>query len=186
MNKIKIIKIIVWVIAVLVVCVFALGMYALFGSVTSHNIERYINLTEENNFLPKLDELGEYEDYYFKYYHKNNLFIFSSDAYTLKVSYDAENYEKEKERLEQKYVYRTEPWRNWGGEKAKEAQFQIDTFDMKILSELEYDQLHYPKRLAFVGTSDKNQEIAYVYYYDSELDYIDRSFAEFLREDCGW
>ena len=33
---------------------------------------------------------------------------------------------------------------------------------------------------------DEKQEIAYVYYYNFDLDVINTSFGEFLKEECGW
>ena len=51
---------------------------------------------------------------------------------------------------------------------------------------LEAYDLYYPKELVFVGVSQSRNEIAFIYFYDFDLDYIDRSFADFLIEDCGW
>ena len=68
----------------------------------------------------------------------------------------------------------------WGS-----LHFQYDSFAFNVLDVNKYD-LTYPKKLVFVGFSDKKQEIAYVYYYNFDLDFIDTSFGEFLKEECGW
>lgn len=106
----------------------------LIGEWVSYNIKYYTELTQTNTILPKIDEVGEYENYYFKYYH-NDMLIFESDAYILKIAYDADNYEKEKERINQKYVYQSKPVADTVETitYVKEPSFTIDTFNMKML-----------------------------------------------------
>ena len=110
--------------------------------------------------------------------------MFYSDAYTLKVSYDEAAYKEEKERLAEKYEYQEEQLRYLSDDPPKDPEFQVDTFDFKVLSTKEYD-LNYPKKLIFIGTSDEKKEIAYIYFLDYELDSAD-SLEYILRSFCGW
>ena len=57
---------------------------------------------------------------------------------------------------------------------------------MRILSWDKHSVREYPHDFIFVGTSDMEQSICYIYYLDTDLDYIDTSFEEFLRKECGW
>ncbi len=157
-------------------------LWILFGNSVSYNIEKYNDIVESVDVLPELDELGNYDDLYFKHFHDRMLF-WLSDAYTLKVSYDNQNYNKEKELLSQKFIYQTDTLKYIENE--KEPHFQYDGFEFNVLDVNEYD-LMYPKKLVFVGFSDKKQEIAYVYYYNFDLDSINTSFGEFLKGECGW
>ncbi len=168
-------------ILIFVVCPLVI-LWVLFGDSVSYNVEKYNEVLESVDVLPALDEIGNYEDLYFKHYHDRMLF-FVSDAYTLKVSYDVQNYNKEKELLSEKFVYQTDTLRY--NENEKEPHFQYDGFEFNVLDVNKYD-LMYPKKLVLVGFSDQKQEIAYVYYYDFDLDVIDTSFGEFLKEECGW
>ena len=138
------------------------------------------------NILPKIEELGEYKDIDFKFYRKNML-IFKSDAYILKVSYDEDDYNKQKDKLSKHYIYQTENVSDsrTGITYLIEPSFIIDTFQMNMLSNQEYGMI-YPKELVFIGASNEKKMISYVYYLDDDLDYIDRSFKEFLKSDCGW
>lgn len=174
------------VVIIVILFVFVTVINAMVGGWVSYNINRYIDIAETKVILPNIEELGEYEDIDFKFY-RNNMLIFKSDAYILKTSYNDENYEKEKERITKNYSYQTESVRDIVDKNTyeKEPYFIIDTFNMKMLSLLEYD-LEYPEELIFIGTSDENKSIAYVYYYNQDLDYIDNSFERFLKEDCGW
>ena len=175
-----------FVVIIAVICVFVVAINAVIGGWVSYNINRYINLTMTNNILPKLEEIGEYKDVDFKFY-RNNMLIFQSDAYILKVSYDEDNYNKQKEKLSQKYIYQTEDVadKGIGITYLKEPSFIIDTFQMNMLSNQEYGMI-YPKELVFIGASDEKKMISYVYYFDDDLDYIDKPFKDFLKSDCGW
>lgn len=175
-------KIVISVVSLILLCAAAFVINALIGGWTSYDINKYAELVSEQNALPKLDELGKYDSIYFKYYH-NNMLIFESDAYVLKLSYDDDNYQKEKNKLSQKYIYQTEPLSYIGN--TKEPTFQTDSFDFKVLDVNKYD-LFYPKELIFIGTSDKSKQIAYVYFYDFDIDSINVTFEEFLKEECGW
>lgn len=156
---------------------------------TSSDINLYTQLVEnEDNhpyaeYMPSLDELGEYESLDFYYYHKT-MFVFHSDAYTLKVTYDEGEFETEKEKVLNNYSYRRKIPLREEKELKKDPEFHIDTFEFKLLSTPESDA--YPKELTFIGISEETNEIAYVYYYDQDLDYIDTTFEEFLKNECGY
>ncbi len=67
----------------------------------------------------------------------------------------------------------------------KDASFELDGYRFKMLSTSEYG-LYYPKEIVFVGISEGNNEIAFVYFEDRDLDYIEDSFEDFLLDECGW
>lgn len=157
----------------------ALGNY----EKVSYDISLYTQLAEEEDVLPKAEELGRYKDLNFKHFHKN-MFIYASDAYILKVKYNNDEYKTEKQRVLNNYLFQSQIPINYD-EAEKAAEFKIESFDFKILSIDEYN-LCYPKKLVFVGVSDKTNEIAYVFYNDEELDYIGTGFEEFFKENCGW
>lgn len=131
-----------------------------------YGMDYYAEFVKSNDFMPKIENLGKYESIDFRHYH-HNMFIFESDAYILTVKYNAEEYEKEKKKAKSGYdTY---------------ARFVLDGFDFEAI-----DTGYYPKRMFFVGKSNSTCEITYVYFYDADLDRIDKSYAEFLIKDCGW
>ena len=154
------------------------ALWSVFGSVTKTDLKYYEQLTNEVTILPKLSELKNSETINFKYYYKNNL-IFGSDAYTLSVKYDEDTYFNEKKELETKYTFHLSDMYN------KSSIFYMDSFRFQALS-LENDEISYPKRLMFIGTSDKLNEIVYVFYRNDDLDYIEFSFDYFFKKECGW
>ncbi len=188
----------VWIVTLAVIaCIIVAICFLTVPSYPSHNpilalknLELFeendieVELTELKTILPMIEDLGSYTDIEFRHYQKN-MFIFSSDAYTLKVTYDAENYQNEKENFSKKYVYEKDKLSDYGGYN-KDPDFEMDTYSFKMLSYDNYKLQAYPHEMVFVGVSDERQEIAVVYYSDSDLDIIDSSFPEFLISECGW
>jgi len=177
------------IIAVLLVIIAVLSASGYFLFVTkgkvSYDIFRWNKLQMQLECLPSVEDMGGYEDLEFKHYNKKYGLIFESDAYILKASYSEEEYEEQKSVLSEKYLFSEKVGMLINPEDEKEASFTLDTFDFKILSEREYG-LYYPQNIVFVGTSDDKNEIVFIYYSDSDLDYISETFQEFLVDNCGW
>ena len=60
-------------------------------------------------------------------------------------------------------------------------EFELDGFRFRSVA-----GENYPHEMLFVGTSDETGEIAYIYFYDSDLDSVSRGAAALLREYTGW
>ncbi len=137
-----------------------------------YGMDDYAEFTESNNLMPKSENLGEYEAAEFRHFHKERLLGFDSDAYTLIVKYNEEEYEKEKYEIDTEYI---------GFKK-----FELDNFDFTLVESNQLNSINIPKEMLFVGISNSTYEIAYVYFYDDDFDYMDKNYAEFLIKDCGW
>ena len=181
----KIIRSVLIAAVAVIVILIGLFVYSLFGErkKVSYDIADYNQLVENIDCFPALDKLGDYEDYTFKHLHIDRG-MFESDGYVLRVSYSDSEFAEVKNVAEE-YVYQYTVM-NFGKETTERiAQFTVDEFSFKMLSVNEYD-LYYPKRIAFIGISESTREIAYVFYCDIDLDYIDEPFEEFLVHECGW
>lgn len=133
--------------------------------------------------LPKLNELDPASDYRFHYMAKRESF-FQSHAYILIVSYDEEEYATQKQLLNENYVYRTDLIE--GEDTGIEPKFRLDGFAFHAAdADAEYSE-GYPKAMLFIGTSDAENEIAYIYFYDQDLDYVSPSLPEFILRETGW
>ena len=128
--------------------------------------------------LPKMDELMPYTSYRFD--HTVVAYsMFSSYSYSLIVNYEAQDYAEKK-------AWLTNTYSTWeesvpGDETPLEAEFELDGFSFRLI-----DDGYCPKSMMFVGTCDARQEIAIIYFYDIDLDYISPSMQEFLSQDTGW
>lgn len=137
----------------------------------------------ENTLMPKISELGSPEEIE---YNKavSSAAIFVSEADHLICRYTDEDYEVQKARLEEGYVFQNEPI--YSDDALCQPEVTIDEYRFRMLSLEAYSQeLYYPKEVMLVGYSEEAKEIAYIFFYDIDLDFIS-SLEEFIEDDCGW
>ncbi|MDE5604286.1 MAG: hypothetical protein K2I73_01740 [Eubacterium sp.] len=130
-----------------------------------------------------LDNVGNYEDSYYQIHHKN-MAIFSSDASVLILKYNSENYESEKKKLEDDYIFLDAPVKEEDGEDylISENEFAIDDWQFKVCRSDGWTEFEYPKYFRIIGYNEADNSIAYLDFDDSDLDIISESMEEFI--DC--
>ena len=145
---------------------------------------RYSSVTEENELMPSVDDVGhptkiEYCDVYTK------CFCFFDDADYLICSYDAEEYALQKKQLDENYIFQTETMDSYGY--LCEPSEEVDGYYFRVLSTKgEYEPfVDYPWHMTLIGYSDEKQEIIYLSYGNTDIDYH-TSLSEFLYEECAW
>lgn len=187
----KIILIVLAVILVVVSAFLIIVSLALRGKVveTSTDIDDYITYTsavpdgnEDPVIMPKLETLGNITDTDFQYC-KRVHFLYELTSYRLAVSYDEEDYEKEKALLDSRYTYYDSPIFDShapGHELA--VDFAYRGYSFRTVRDESESTLYYPTKMFFVGTNDKAKKIIYIYYYDIDLDYV-TDFATFFRKE---
>ncbi|MGN1444546.1 MAG: hypothetical protein ACI4XE_11935 [Acutalibacteraceae bacterium] len=184
-------KIFLIILAVLLVIAlaFLITAYLTFRSEveTSTDINDYIAYTSKESdedpvVMPKLETLGNMTDTDFLYRYKTNV-IYDLTVYRLTVSYDEEDYEKEKALLDSRYAYYDSPISETEAkDHALAVDFEYRGYSFRTVRDDSAAALFYPRQMFFVGTNDKKKTIAYIYYEDSELDYL-TSFPSFFREE---
>ena len=128
--------------------------------------------------LPTLEMLEPYENTRF-HYQVRDAALFQAHAFVLIVEYSEQEYKMQKEAIENTYFWRTE-----GIEGETEnvlPEFNLDGFDFRSVS-----GGYYPNEMFLLGTCDEAWEIAYIYFYDGDLDYVNPDMAGFLRDETGW
>lgn len=194
----KVFKIVTCIVALGVILFCALGAYTLFGSATksTSDISYYLAMTGDGEGHAALSFLGERaaincpydmptqadldacQSYRFDYTAKR-VSIFESHAYILVCKYSDDSYTTQKESVNGKYQQFTGEIPGDGT--TLENEFELDGFSFSAI-----EGGNYPKRMLFIGCSDSTNEIAYIYFYDMDLDYISGSMPEFILEDTGW
>ncbi|MCL2634736.1 MAG: hypothetical protein FWD34_09520 [Oscillospiraceae bacterium] len=187
-------RIFVSAIIISVVVASILFVYSKFFSTTViNNLNDYEKRMEEryvvSGMLPELDELPEYININYQY-RRIEYFIFTSFTIRLVVTYDEETYIKEKAKLEKKdYLSHAviHEYTIYDSDVLvqrpliPEHEFSIKSFDFKVLDNDYYDvKYSYPKEIGFIATSDEKNSIAYLYFYDFDIDLISRSMEEFI------
>ena len=170
--------------AVIFFTVLSWGLFASLEHYADDAVEApYVESTKDFDAMPTLDEIGEPQkiDYYY-YYAGQMIFFWESDI--LICTYDEQAYGEQKALLDQTYVFQTEDMEEHGYSCSPYAE--VDGFAFRVLSFDEYKYLYYPKYMIFIGTNDETNQIVYISYDDTDLDYIDRSLADFIKDSCGW
>ena len=131
-------------------------------------------------FMPKLEEITDYKDV--EYFLRKDESFFPEYSIQLIVSYDEENFLIEKERLKTAYTYLDEPQKPDYDDTVYTIpleEFSTAGFDFKVA---EFDNTFYPKYFGMVGVSDERYQIAYLWVYALDLDYICKSDANKIKE----
>lgn len=136
-----------------------------------------IDIPDSPYELPYLADLEPYEDYRFNYTARR-MGIFEAHTYTLIVEYGAA-YAEKKAALDSQFIWLTDPIPNGNGGTAPE--FEMDGFDFRAA-----EGGWYPKEMLYIGISDERKEIAYIYIYDFDLDYVSPTVQDYLIKESGW
>ena len=140
---------------------------------TDKNIENYPADKEKYQaglFMPNLDEIGDYKDA--KYFIRKDESLFPEYSMQLVIKYDEEIFLKEKERLESAYTYLDKPQKLDVDKDVYTIpieEFSFAGFDFKIAV---FEDTVYPKNFGMVGISEEKCQIAYLWIYAVDLDYI--------------
>ncbi len=171
-------------------------MIALILSITgcsksSTNIKKYLNSgakidTYAKDFMPIIEDLPEYKNISYKYNYVW-MILFEANTMTLVVDYDEETYKKEKKKLIKKYKFLEQKVvSDYDDSKyyIPEYEFSINSYDFKVVDKNDNYKAKYPKSFGMIGTSDEKKSIAYLYFYDLDLDFIqdESPMANFVEE----
>ena len=146
---------------------------------TSSNIENYLNSgtridSKAKDIMPELEDLPEYENIEYKYTHESIL-IFESHSVALIVGYDDNTFESEKEKLNEQYTFLDKKIKS-EFDKNKyyipEYEFSVDSYTFRVVDKNGAPNTIFPKFFGMIGISEENKSIAYLYFYDEDLDYI--------------
>ena len=144
-------------------------------------VRQYETVISETNLLPDLLELGD-PSAIECYKVSSFAFIFSWETDHLICRYTQEEYDAQKARLDSVYEFETKNLTE--DDTISQSMIDIDGYHFRMLSPEEHD-LYFPKNVFLIGYSDTAREIAYLEFYDGDLDYID-SLKDFINDDCGW
>ena len=145
-------------------------------SKTSTDIDEYLNTgttmdAEAKDVMPILDELPTYRD--IDYLHtQKKIFLFEANSVVLVVEYDTQTYESEKGKLAEDFANsKLEATSETTDDTSRPSvEFSLNSYVFRVL-----EGNGYPKSFGMIGTSDEHQRIAYLYFYDSDLDKIGES-----------
>lgn len=166
-----------YLIIILITFILCITVY----SKSRSNIKYYLNSGTSidsiaKDIMPNLDDLPKYENIAYKYTHKS-IIIFESDSVALVVKYDDKTYKSEKDKLAKKYTFLDHKIAFNGSESEyiiPEYEFSVNSYTFKVVDEDVNGKgnTQFPKSFGMIGTSEKKNSIAYLYFYDTDLDLI--------------
>lgn len=130
--------------------------------------------------MPDLKNIGEYKEA--EYFARKDETVFPVYSMQLIVKYDEEMYVKEKERLETAYTYLDKPQKPDDNDNVYTIpieEFSSADLNFKIAV---FEDTVYPKNFGIVGISDEKYEIAYLWIYAPDLDYICETDVNEVKE----
>lgn len=163
----------------LIVILIAIALCITGCSKSSSNIEDYLNSGKTidsyaKDIMPILDELPEYQNVEYKYTHKS-MFIFESDSVALIVNYDDSTYKSELDEVAEEYIFLDSKIDSDIDESKyiiPEYEFSVNSYNFKVVEGDGEDNTQFPKFFGMIGISEEKKSIAYLYFYDMDLDYI--------------
>lgn len=167
-------------------------------TITDNNIENYLSSKSSlgrhfkyydiiddyaADVLPNLDDLPKYEDIYYQYYIDSSYWV--TESMLLVVTYSQNTYLDEKEELNNTFTFLGHVVKDDDNEDflIPEYIFQINEYEFRVIDEDQSTYMEYPKFFGMIATSDKNNTIAYLYFYDQDLDIIGRENEENPMQD---
>lgn len=140
--------------------------------ITDNDIDNYYDDVKNyyaGSFMPDLKTMSGYTEA--EYYSRKDNNIFPEYSLQLIVRYEEDNFIKEKERLEDAYMYLDEPRKLYDDNcyTIPVESFSISGYNFKIVNSADDS---FPKRFGMIGISDEKYEIAYLWVYCPDLDYI--------------
>ena len=161
---------------------------------SSSNLEEYLNTgtlidSKAKDIMPTLDNLPEYDNIEYKYTHKSILF-FESNSVALIVNYDDNTFKVEKNKLDEQYIFLDRKIKSDYDESKyyiPEYEFSVESYDFRVIDKNGTSNTDFPKSFGMIGISEEKKSIAYLYFYDGDLDYIAEEneknpMANFVKE----
>lgn len=151
-----------------------------YSSTKEDAYENYVaELSYADQFMPKLEELGEYTSVFSSRRTPNDIFFDTTDSVALIVQYEKEQYDMQVDRIMRKYRFIVE-----GADYLMDVDANVSGFDFKVVDdnrfygELLHTLLVYD--LLFIGFNETDCKVAYLYYWDHALDCI-KDLDKFIK-----
>ena len=173
------------IIIVLHLLLFGVVIYSSFDPISKtdtnwNNYDMYrTELHYAEEFLPSQNELANAKAVHFSY-QKNFMLMFISKTVAVTVQYTPEEYLSAKESITQRYDFLDAPMLY-----SRDNDYELDNaftykgYDFRVVS---YDSCRY---FGMVGINDDTCSIAYLYYSDTDRDFIARADENLDQEMCA-
>ena len=171
-GSVVVVPFVVWVVVTIVLDLFAPPSTA----ESSFDINKYDYYREKIKYaekmLPSLDEVGNpiNKEFAYRCVVYNRFIGFVSDGISLFLDYDENDYDSEKETILNSYTFLDSPKKDSTGYwQFPVSSFGYSGYSFKIVPKDEYSC----KSFTMIGFDEENNSIAYLYFHDFDIDYLE-------------
>lgn len=166
----------------LTLCLFIIHSTANF---TLNGIENFYN-RDRINYDISLDELGDYTDIDYQYSQKTHMLLFPSQSSVLDLTYKENEYKDQVEQIRSSYTFLSEPIKDGDLSLISQNEFTIGNWSFRVCVGNDYLDFDYPKDFRMIAFNDTENRIAYLDFYDSDLDCIDEDMEKFIDKNFNY
>lgn len=152
------------------------SFYTSYKSDRTEDYDKFVSMSpDSDSLMPNIEDLGNYMSavFGFKRYVQSAVLRFDSECVSLFASYDRYNYDTEREKALASYEFLKEPVLFRGNYIYPVASFEYNGYSFRIVPKDHYE----PKSFLMVGVNDAKMKIAYLFYHDTDLDYLSEGNA---------
>ncbi len=144
-----------------------------YSSSNEEDYEKYISeVADAELYMPQLEELGNYKSFLVGRRTNNDIFIDTTETISLIVHYLEEDFEFVVNQLDNKYDFISSALENYLDYEAEvnNYYFRVDYNSLcEMVSYPSGEIVLYPKCSLMIGVNRMENKIAYLYYWDIEL-----------------
>ena len=177
----KKVKTLIMISVILCICLLLNSCSREYSSTDEEDYEAYVSeVSDAELYMPKLEELGDYENILVTRKTPNDIFISTTDAVALIVQYDEAQYIVEKSKIKAKYEFVSE-----GVGYVTDVDAAVGNFRFKVVDHIDFywssDHVELMgSQLLIIGFDDVNYKIAYLCHWDHARNGIE-SLDRFIK-----
>ena len=158
-------------------CFCLLSCSKRYSSSYEEDYKKYISeVVDAESYMPQLDELGGYKSFLVGRRTNSDIFIDTTETISLIVHYCEEDFDFVVSQLEYKYEFISSSLENYLDYEAEvnNYYFRVDSNSLcEMVSYPSSEIVFYPKRSLIIGINRIENKIAYLYYWDIEIQEMD-------------
>lgn len=158
-------------------CFFLSSCSKKYSSSFEEDYKKYIReVANAELYMPQLDELGNYKSFLAGRRTNNDMFIDTTETISLIVHYCEEDFDFVVSQLEYKYEFISSSLENYLDYEAEvnNYYFRVDSNSLcEMVSYPSGEIVFYPKCSLIIGINRIENKIAYLYYWDIEIQEMD-------------
>ena len=172
-------------IMVLIVCISLSSCSRRYSSEKDEDYAKYLDeVANANLYMPDLEDLGDYKSISVSRRTCNDIFIDTTETISLIVQYGKDDFNLAIDQIETRYEFVNSALDNYEDYEAEvhDYYFRVDSNSLcEMVSYPSGETVLVPKCSLIIGINESENKIAYLYYWDIEIQEMD-DLDKFIEE----